>query len=78
MEKYNEQMKNEYEMQRNVIFNAIINSNRKKNTRMISLFQDESDEKTTEEIVQEREELFGSMGWRFFFMSQTEGVEKWD
>ncbi|MFS0591495.1 hypothetical protein AB1L05_07815 [Cytobacillus horneckiae] len=58
MERYNEKMKNDYEMQRNVIFNAIINANRKKNSSMIPLFKDNS-EKTATEIIEEREELFG-------------------
>ncbi|WP_433959252.1 hypothetical protein [Cytobacillus horneckiae] len=58
MERYNEKMKNDYEMQRNVIFNAIINANRKKNSGMIPLFKDNS-EKTATEIIEEREELFG-------------------
>lgn len=58
MEKYNEKKRNNYEMQRNVIFNAIINANRKKNTRIIPLFKD-NDERDTVDIMEEREELFG-------------------
>ena len=58
MEKYNEKLKNDCEIQRNIVFNAIINTKRKKNTRMIPLFQ-ETNDKTTQEIMAEREELFG-------------------
>lgn len=58
MEAYNEQKKNEYEMQRNVILNAIINSKRKQYTPVIPLFKDD-DEMTDEEKLKEREELFG-------------------
>lgn len=59
MEIYNEKMKNNYEMERNVIFNAIINANRKKGKRMIPLFKEHS-EKSTTEILEDREELFGN------------------
>ncbi|MDQ0269012.1 hypothetical protein [Cytobacillus purgationiresistens] len=55
---HNEKLKREYEMQRNVIFNAIINANRKKNSKIIPLFND-SNEKTAAEMMDEREELFG-------------------
>lgn len=59
MERYNEKQKNQYEMQRNVYFNAIINTKRKKNTKIIPLFI-ENTEKPTIEILEEREELFGN------------------
>ncbi|MFC0559686.1 hypothetical protein [Halalkalibacter alkalisediminis] len=58
MELHNEQMKNNYEMQRNVMYNALINSKRGKNSRIIPLFT-ENDERTTLEIMDERKELFG-------------------
>ncbi|ADU30366.1 phage protein [Evansella cellulosilytica DSM 2522] len=58
MEAHNERLKNDYEMQRNVIYNAIINANRKKNSRIVPLFP-KDEEKSTEEIIDEREELFG-------------------
>ncbi|WP_139364949.1 hypothetical protein [Sutcliffiella halmapala] len=58
MEVYNSHLRNNYEMQRNVIFNAIINANRKKNSKVIPLF-DEKNDKTNIEILGEREELFG-------------------
>jgi hypothetical protein len=60
MEVYNDQKKNEYEMQRNVMLNALINANRKKHSRVIPLFK-ENNEKTTNEILAEREELFGDL-----------------
>jgi hypothetical protein len=60
MAAHNEQKKNEYEMQRNVMLNALINANRKKGARVIPLFTDEN-EKTTTEIMDEREELFGDL-----------------
>lgn len=58
METHNERLKTDYEMQRNVIFNAIINTKRKRNSKVIPLFTD-SEEKTALEIMQERQELFG-------------------
>ena len=58
METYNEQMRNKYEMQRNVIYNAIINANRKRGSRMIPLFKD-NDPQTVSDIIEERKELFG-------------------
>ncbi|WLR41671.1 hypothetical protein LC087_12435 [Bacillus carboniphilus] len=51
--------KNEYEMERNVIYNAIVNANRKKNSRIIPLFN-ESAERVTEDVLNDRKELFGS------------------
>lgn len=58
METYNEQMRNKYEMQRNVIYNAIINANRKRGSSMIPLFKN-NDPKTVSDIIEERKELFG-------------------
>ena len=58
MDLYNEQLKNNYIIQRNVIFNAIANVNRQTNT-VIPLFEEETEEMSQEEIINEREELFG-------------------
>lgn len=58
MKKHNERLKVKYEMERNVIFNAIINAFRKKNSRVIPLFREEN-EKDPIEILEERAELFG-------------------
>jgi hypothetical protein len=60
MKVYNEQKKNDYEMQRNVMLNALINSNRRKGSSLIPLFS-EDNQKTTLEIINEREELFGDL-----------------
>lgn len=60
MEVYNDQKKNEYEMERNVMLNALINANRKKGARILPLFAEEN-EKTTTEILDERQELFGDL-----------------
>lgn len=59
MEKYYEKKKNDAELMRNVIINAYINGNRKKNTPLIPLFE-EKVEKTEQEILDERKELFGN------------------
>ncbi len=58
MDLYNEQLKNNYIIQRNVIFNAIANANRQTNT-VIPLFEEETEGMSQEEIINEREELFG-------------------
>lgn len=50
--------KNEAELKRNVVLNAIYNSNRKKNQKLIPLFEKEVVEKSEDEILKEREELF--------------------
>lgn len=60
MEVYNQRKKNEYEMHRNVMLNALINSNRRKGAQVIPLFP-KNTEKTTTEIMDEREELFGDL-----------------
>ena len=57
MDLYNEQLKNNYIIQRNVIFNAIANAHRQNNS-VIPLFEEEVEEKSQEEITNEREELF--------------------
>lgn len=58
MMRHNLQERNGLEMQRNVMLNAIINAFRKKNARFLPLFEEEN-KMTTEEIIQERHELFG-------------------
>lgn len=58
MERYNEKKKDEYEITRNVILNAIVNSRRKGNA-LIPLFEKTQGGKSAEEILEEREELFG-------------------
>jgi hypothetical protein len=60
MEVYNEQKKNNFEMERNVMLNALINANRRKGARLLPLFTEEN-EKTTTEIMDERQELFGDL-----------------
>lgn len=54
----NEHLKLKYEMQRNIAFNAYVNANRKKGSKMIPLF-DDNDEQTLVDIAEAREELFG-------------------
>lgn len=58
MEEWNVLQQNQAELQRNVILNAIVNANRKKNTKVIDLFEKKSIKKSKEEIKIEREELF--------------------
>lgn len=58
MDRYNEKKKDEYEITRNVILNAILNSKRKGNT-LIPLFEKSISGKSAEEIFDERKELFG-------------------
>lgn len=58
MERHNEKRKENYTILRNVILNALSNSMKKRNT-LIPLFEDEPEIKTKEEILEEREELFG-------------------
>lgn len=58
MDVHNEKKRIEYETQRNVIFNAIVNTKRKRNSRVIPLFS-EHEEKSPMEIMNERSELFG-------------------
>lgn len=57
MERYNEKKKDEYEILRNVALNAIINGKRKGN-KLIPLFEKTSGYKDTDDILEEREELF--------------------
>lgn len=58
LEEWNKLQQNQAELQRNVILNAIVNANRKKNTKVIDLFEKKSIKKSREEIKIEREELF--------------------
>ncbi|MEX3713655.1 hypothetical protein ABFV99_14775 [Cytobacillus horneckiae] len=46
-------------LDRNVSLNAIVNALRDKNTSFMELFNDDSEEKSTEDILNERRELFG-------------------
>ena len=57
---HRQQKRQDAELNRNVIANAIYNVNRPRHKPFLALFEEEQDEKTVAEMHTERDEIFGT------------------
>ena len=64
MREWIKMQKEQAQLQRNVVLNAIYNSKRKSGSRIIELFEQEKRQLTPDEAKKEREELFGTKLFR--------------